>query len=110
MTSTCRYRRSGAIEKCDRQSRTACLSRSSPDEIHDLNPVAVVDQRVDEQMPLENRKVVLDGHAPRVDVEPGEQVGNRQRRIELEGLPVEGNAQMRGTARPLSVPRRSAAS
>jgi hypothetical protein len=40
---------------------------------------------------LEDRQVVLDGHAAWIDIEPGQQVGHREGPFELEAVAVEGD-------------------
>ena len=75
---------------------TACLScLPAADEVHDLNAVAVADERGGEGVALENHEIVLDGDAPRINLELLEQFVHRQRLVELEWLPVERDAQGR---------------
>ena len=59
------------------------------DEVHDLDGIAVGDDDVGERVALENGEVVLDGDAPRVDVELRQQVDDRQRLVELESFAVQ---------------------
>src|SRR5688500_10897566 len=49
---------------------------TTPDEIDDLDAVALVHERVVEEVPLQDREVVLDSHAPRIDGELRQQVGD----------------------------------
>ena len=55
---------------------TVCNWLPAADEIDDLDAVAFVDERHIEQLPLENREIVLDGHATRVNRQPRQQVGD----------------------------------
>lgn len=80
---------------------------ASADEVDDLDPVPFVDDRVGEQMPFENRQVVLDGDAARIDGQPRQQIGHRDRRLELVGFTVERDYQGRCCEDRLSVLRRS---
>src|SRR5688572_20057225 len=74
---------------------------TTPDEIDDLDAVALVHERVVEEVPLQDREVVLDSHAPRIDGELRQQVGDRPRLVEFVGLAVERDEQgtrLRGTS------------
>ena len=65
-----------------------------------------MDQCVGEQLPLEDRQVVLDGDTARIDGKLRQKVGHRQRLIEIVGFAVERNAQGRdceGTAQRTAV-------
>ncbi len=52
---------------CGPSHRRARLAAA--DEVHDLDAVAVTDERRRERMALENHEIVLDGDAPRIDLE-----------------------------------------
>jgi len=64
---------------------------AAADEIDDLDGVALVDDRVGERVPANDIQVVFDGDAPRIDVEPGEEIDHRDRLVELVALAVEGD-------------------
>lgn len=53
-------------------------SRPASDEVHDLHLIPAADEGRLEGPALENREIELDGDALRVDLEPGEQIGDRQ--------------------------------
>jgi len=69
---------------------------ASADEINDFHAIAVADESGHEGMPLENHEIMLDCDAPRVDLQPFEQLLHRQRLVDRVWLPVERNAQGRG--------------
>ena len=71
------------------------VASAAANKVHDFHTVAVAYERGRERVPFENREIVLDGHAPRVDLEPLEEVVNRQRMFELERFPVERDAHER---------------
>ena len=62
---------------------------SSADEVHDLDPVALVQNRLREGGALEDGQVVLDGDPAWIDPQPGEQFDHRERLIELVRVAVE---------------------
>ena len=50
------------------------VASAAAHEIHDFDPIAVADERGRERVALEDREVVFDGDAPRIDLEPLEQL------------------------------------
>src|SRR4051812_21611867 len=76
---------------------TSLMAMAATHKIYDLDTVAIADQRCDECMTLENHEIMLDRDASRVDLEPLEQLLHRQRLVELVWIPVERNAQGRGS-------------
>ena len=52
---------------------------AAADEVHDFDLVALHDRRGPEGGALDDQEVALDGHAARIDLEPGEQFGDRER-------------------------------
>src|SRR5215470_17167850 len=68
-------------------------SLSTTDEVHDFDRVAFVDERGIEDSPLEDDEVVLDCHAPRVDVERRQQFSDGERAGQVEGIAVQGDCQ-----------------
>src|SRR5688572_31722355 len=66
---------------------------SAADEVDDLDAVAFVDERHLEHRPLENDEVVLDSHAARINRQPRQQVGDRQRPVKRMGFAVERDQQ-----------------
>ena len=68
---------------------------SSADEVHDLHLVALGDERRVERAALEHDAIVLDGDAPRIDLQLTEERRHRQRAGEVVRLAVEGNPQSR---------------
>src|SRR5260370_23193087 len=53
------------------------------DKVDDLDFVALADRRTVERVALEHGQIVLDRHAPGVDLQPRQQFGDRQRTGEL---------------------------
>src|SRR4029077_4714977 len=70
---------------------------SATHEVHDLDVVAVADESGRERGAPDDDQVVLDGNAPRVDVQPFQEFLHRQRLLEIIGIPVERNAHGRGS-------------
>src|SRR5947209_2983919 len=66
---------------------------SAADEVHDLHPIAVADERLAERRTLEYDEVVLDGDAARIDLEPAEQLGNGEGTGDVEAVAVQRNLQ-----------------
>ena len=66
---------------------------TTTNEIHNLDAVAFVDERVGEELPLEDCKVVLDSDPARIDRQLHQQIGDRQRLVEFVGFAVERDAQ-----------------
>src|SRR5258705_10203547 len=73
------------------------IALAATHEIHDLDAVAVADERRRERGAPDDHQVVLDGNAPRIDVEPFEKFLHGQRLLEIVGIPVERNAHGRGS-------------
>src|SRR5262245_39200125 len=71
---------------------------SAPDKIHDLDLIAVADQRRGECMASDDDHVVFDGDAPGIDVQPFEQLLHGHRLLEVVRIPVERDAHGRGLA------------
>src|SRR5947207_14977102 len=67
--------------------------RSAADEVDDFDPIAVPHHGFGKGRTLENRQIVLDGDTPRIDLEPVEQLGHRQRTGNLDGVAVQRNLQ-----------------
>src|SRR5262245_56104071 len=65
----------------------ACLSAAH--EVDDLQPIAFAHHRVGKSVVLDDREVVLDGHTPGIDLQRHEEIGDRQRPLELERFSVE---------------------
>src|SRR6478752_5314103 len=76
---------------CQPPSSQAALAAA--DEVDDLHRVPVVDRRGLVAGPLDDVEIVLHGHAPRLDLELGEQGGNGQRAGELERIAVQPDFQ-----------------
>lgn len=70
-----------------------CLAAAH--EVDDLQRVALADEHLGEPLSLEDREVVLDCHAARIDVQLRQQIGDRDRLLDLEPFAVEGD--MHGT-------------
>jgi hypothetical protein len=58
-------------------------------EIDNLDAVALVHERLGEEVPLQNREVVLHGNPARIDGERRQKIGDRHRRVDFVGLTVE---------------------
>src|SRR5688572_25953002 len=71
------------------------LALAAADGVDDLHAIALPDHRRLERAAPDDLEVVLDGHAPGVDVEPGEQVQHRHRPLQLVPLAVEGDEHVR---------------
>src|SRR5688572_13620323 len=69
---------------------------ASTHKIHDLNTVAVVNERVRKERPPEDLEVVLNRHATWIDRQLHEQVGDRERPVEFVRFAVERDAQRIG--------------
>src|SRR5580765_3250211 len=69
------------------------MGLTTADEVHDLDGVAVVEERRIVGGSLEDHEVVLDRHAPRVDVERRQQLGDGQWAGQVERIAVQGNRQ-----------------
>ena len=67
------------------------LLLASADEIDDLHGIAVVDHDVRKGVAFEDGQIVFDGDAARIDVQPLEQLDERNRTVELESFAVQGN-------------------
>ena len=68
--------------------------QAAPDKVHDLDLVAFADHCRFERGPLQHHEVVLDGHAPCVDLELGEEAGDRQGTGDLEWITVDHDFQI----------------
>jgi len=64
---------------------------AAADEVDDFDLVAVADDHLREPVTLDDGEVVLDGHAPGVDVELFQQGDQGQRLLDLERFAVEGD-------------------
>src|SRR5581483_1392276 len=64
------------------------MASASADEIHDLNLIAVAHLGRVVSAPFDHVQVVLDGDAPRIDLQTGEQGRDAHRPAQLERLPV----------------------
>jgi len=60
-------------------------------EVDDLQRVALADDHLGEPLSLEDGEVVLDRHAAWIDVQLREQIGDRDRLLDLERFAVEGD-------------------
>jgi len=69
---------------------------ASTHKIHDLNAVAVVNERLRKEGSPENLEIVLDSHAARIDRQLHEQVSDRKRLVEFVEFTVERDAQRIG--------------
>ena len=67
---------------------------TAADEVDDLDTVAVLNNGRLERVPLENPQVVLNRDPPWVDREAVEQLGHRQRLVDIEGFAVERYLQL----------------
>jgi len=67
---------------------------TAADEVDDLDTVAVLNNSRLERVPLENPQVVLDRDPSRVDGEAVEQLGDRHRLVDIEGVAVQRNTQL----------------
>src|SRR4030095_4026108 len=70
----------------------------APDEIDNLDLVAVADQRRGKRVAPDDDHVVFDGNAPGIDVQPFEQLLHGHRLLEIVRVPVERNPHGRGLA------------
>ena len=66
---------------------------ATADEVDDFDLIAVADQGIAEQRPLEHRQIVLDRDAARIDVEAVEELGDRDRPRHLDVIAVDCNLQ-----------------
>src|SRR5688572_9150050 len=66
----------------------------APDEVDDFNTVAVLNDRRLERVALEDPRVVLHRHTAWIDRETVEQIGYRQRLVDIEGVAVQRYAQL----------------
>src|SRR3954467_172485 len=69
------------------------LGLAAADEVDDLPRVPFVDRRGPQTRPLDDVEIVLHRHAPRLDVELGEQGGNAHRAGQLERVAVQADFQ-----------------
>src|SRR5688500_17713952 len=69
-------------------------AHSSPHEIHDLDFVAVADERRRVAIALDDRQVVLDGDETRIDLQMFQQLQDRELGAELQGIAVDANSQL----------------
>src|SRR5688572_6809975 len=67
------------------------LELAAADGVHDLHAVAFPHHRRLERASLDDLEVVLDGHASRIDVEPGQQIQHRHGPFQFKPLAVEGD-------------------
>ena len=79
-------------------SKSSCigrmvLRRATANGVDYLDPVAVADHRGAVRGAFQNLKVVLDRHAPFVDLKIGEQLVHCQRAIDLHSVAVERDIQ-----------------
>jgi hypothetical protein len=58
-------------------------------EVYDFHGIAIVHERLREGVASDDRQVVLDRDASRINVQLGEEVGNRNGLIELETFAVQ---------------------
>src|ERR1043165_10062601 len=68
------------------------MALSATHEIDDLDAVAVADEGRCEHRAPDDHLIVLDGHAPRIDVQALEQLLNGHGLIEIVRIPVERDA------------------
>jgi hypothetical protein len=66
---------------------------SAADEVHDFNLVALAHHDFVESGALEDDQIVLDRHAPGIDVEPGEQLAYGQRTRNFVRVTVQNDGQ-----------------
>jgi hypothetical protein len=90
--------------------------RAAPDEVDDLDSIALPDYRGIEQGPPDHHQIVLDGDAPAVDGQAGKEGRNGHWAVELIRFAVEGDGHERRESAALpqrpqqSVPSRVRAS
>ena len=90
--------------------------RTAPDEVDDLDSIALPDYRGIEQGPPDHHQIVLDGDAPAVDGQAGKEGRNGHWAVELIRFAVEGDGHERRESAALpqrpqqSVPSRVRAS
>src|SRR4051812_25231121 len=80
------------------------LILSPADEVDDLDLVAVLNVGPRVGVALDDDEVALDGDAARVDLEPGEKIGNRDRRVGREGIAIQHDAEAAAAHRSTSSP------
>src|SRR5688572_12851597 len=78
---------------CVPQLRTVLRPLPATHKVDDLDAVALVDDGFREEMPLQNREVVLHRDAARIDGELRQKIGDRHRLVECVGLAVERDEQ-----------------
>src|SRR5262245_57607873 len=104
----CHDRMRRVLTGADDEPRLECAARDAewrivhgapaPDEIDDLDLVAVAHQRRGKRVTLDDHHVVFDGNAPGIDVQPFEQLLHGYRLLEIERVPVERNPHGYGLA------------
>src|SRR5215471_5182265 len=70
---------------------------SPADEVHDLNRIALVEERGVEGGALDDDEIVFDCHAPCVDVERRQQFGDGHRTRQVERIAIQSDRQRRVT-------------
>src|SRR5262245_53566243 len=70
---------------------TTPFGGAAADKIHDLDFVAVADQRRGKRVALDDDHVVFDRNASGIDVQPFQQLLHRHRLLEIVRVPVERN-------------------
>ena len=83
---------------------------TAADEVDDLDLIPFVDLCRIEQRALQDDEIPFDGNSPAVDVEPLQQVGDRQGSGDVERVAVQNNLQILPEGLPpLGLPTRSLA-
>ena len=70
------------------------MALPAPDEVDDLDLIAIVDDGRGVRVPPDDHHVVLDGHTTRIDVERGQQCADGDRPGKLLRLAVESYRQI----------------
>src|SRR5262252_6344326 len=70
------------------------LRRAATDEIDDLHVIAVADLDGIKRRALQHSEIVLDGHAPAIELESGEERRDGYRSLKLERVAVKGDLQV----------------
>jgi hypothetical protein len=69
-------------------------SLTTAHEVDDLDAVPLSNDRGLERVPLEDTQIMLDRNPARVDRQAVEQIGDRQRLVDIEGFAVERDTQL----------------
>jgi hypothetical protein len=67
------------------------MKRSSTHEVHDLDLIALANDDMLKGVALQDRQVVFHSDPARIDREPRQQIGDRERLIELERIAVQND-------------------